>query len=101
MVDWCRAYVDPLQTKTEYQVIGQAIANSSNPNMLYGIWPGGFGKSWKWGAEAGGHYWRTAADIKNSWSSVLYNFDAPYSVPDIATKTYPGRYTFLDQVRGC
>ena len=53
--------MDPLETKAEYQVIGDAIANSSNPNMLYGVWPGGMGKSWKWGAEVGGHYWRTAA----------------------------------------
>ena len=38
MVDWCRVYVDPLETKAEYAKIGSAIANSSNPNMLYGIW---------------------------------------------------------------
>ena len=66
--------------------------------MLYGIWPGGDGKSWKWAAEVGGHYWRTAADIKNSWQSVLYNFDVAYSVPNIQRATRPGRYTFLDQM---
>lgn len=31
MVDWCHAYVNPEQTRAEYAVIGQAIANSSNP----------------------------------------------------------------------
>ena len=56
------ADVDPKQTKEEYARIGDGIANSSNPNMLYGIWPGGMGKSWKWSAEVGGHYWRTAND---------------------------------------
>eukprot|EP01050_Picozoa_sp_SAG11_P013929 SAG11_NODE_1666_length_4494_cov_53.554949_1_plen_578_part_00 len=98
MVDWCRAYSDPLETKAEYAVIGEAIANSSNPNMLYGIWPGGLGKSWKWSAEVGGHYWRTAADIKNGWASVTHNFDTAYSVPNIDSYTKPGRYTFLDQM---
>lgn len=98
MVDWCREYVDPAQTKAEYDLIGAAIANSSNPNMLYGIWPGGMGKSWKWGAAAGGHYWRTARDIMNSWDSVLHNFDMPYSVPSIQAYTKPGHYTFLDQM---
>ena len=69
MVDWCRGYIDPQQTRDEYKIIGDAIANSSNPSMLYGIWPGGMGKSWKWGANVGGHYWRTAADIMNVWDS--------------------------------
>ena len=98
MVDWCRGYVDPLETKAEYKVIGDAIANSSNPNMLYGIWPGGLGKSWKWGADVGGHYWRTASDIMNGWTSVLHNFDTAYSIPSIDTYTVPGHYTFLDQM---
>ena len=98
MVDWCRGYVDPLETKAEYAVIGEAIANSSNPDMLYGIWPGGMGKSWKWSADVGGHYWRTAADIKNSWKSVTHNFDTAFSIPDIDSFTSPGRYTFLDQM---
>jgi len=103
MVDWCRAYTDPASTRAEYAVIGQAIAKSSNPNMLYGVWPGGMGKSWKWSAEVGGHYWRTAADILNVWDagsgrSVLHNFDVAYSIPDIASRTVPGRYTFLDQM---
>ena len=56
------------------------------------------GKSWKWGAEVGGHYWRTAADIMNDWKNVLHNFDTAYSIPSIETKTVPGHYTFLDQM---
>ena len=63
MVDWCRPYIDPKQARDAYAVFGSAIANSSNPNMLFGIWSAGIGKSWKWGAEVGGHYWRTATDM--------------------------------------
>ena len=40
MVDWCHRYTNPKDMKQEYAVIGAAIKNSSNPNMLYGIWPG-------------------------------------------------------------
>eukprot|EP00040_Diaphanoeca_grandis_P033700 m.206833 g.206833 ORF g.206833 m.206833 type:complete len:581 (+) comp32971_c0_seq1:135-1877(+) len=105
MVDWCHAYVNPLQTRNEYAIIGAAIANSSNPNMMYGIWPGGMGKSWKWGTEVGGAYWRVSDDISNSWSSgtggygsVLHNFDVAYSIPEIASKSIPGHFTFLDQM---
>jgi hypothetical protein len=29
---------------------------------------------------------------------VLHNFDTAYSIPEISTKTRPGRYTFLDQM---
>ena len=73
MVDWCRGYKDPASTRDEYAKIGAAISRSSNPDMLYGVWPGGLGKSWKWGAAVGGHYWRTAQDIKNSWWSDSLN----------------------------
>jgi alpha-galactosidase len=107
MVDWCRAYHNPLESKTEYALIGEAIANSSNPNMIYGIWHTGFGKSWKWYAEAGGHYTRVATDMSNNWAhsgcdnqpgSVLENFDTAMSIPNIQSKTYPGRYIFLDSL---
>lgn len=43
------------------------------------VQPGGMGKSWKWSAEVGGHYWRTANDIRNSWESVLHNFVSMYT----------------------
>lgn len=28
----------------------------------------------------------------------MHNFDVAYSVPEIASRTAPGRYTFLDQM---
>jgi hypothetical protein len=43
MVDWCRPYHNPLESMTEYKLIGDAIAKSSNPNMIYGIWHTGYG----------------------------------------------------------
>ena len=38
MSDWCQPYTNPLHSKTGYAKLGAAIANSSNPNMVYGIW---------------------------------------------------------------
>lgn len=108
MVDWCQPYNNPRDTKAAYALIGQAIARSSNPNMIYGIWPTGFGKSWTWAEEAGGHYWRVETDMSNSWDtpgggsgqpgSVVHNFDTAMSIPGIQEYTKPGRYTFLDNM---
>eukprot|EP01052_Picozoa_sp_SAG31_P033470 SAG31_NODE_3788_length_3881_cov_1.735590_3_plen_240_part_00 len=81
-------------------------------NSLFAVWSAGIGKSWKWSADIGGHYWRTATDIYNVWDrptegsapfwqgsgSVLHNFDMAYSIPGIDQYTKPGQYTFLDQM---
>lgn len=46
----------PNTWKAEYAKIGQGIASSSNPNMVYGVWAGGSAKSYKWagGPEVNG-----------------------------------------------
>jgi len=85
-------------TKRTYAVIGDAIANSSNPNMVYGIWSGGFGKSWRWAGDVGGHYWRMGTDSYDSWDSLMRQWDTTYSIPDIHRFTKPGRFSFLDQM---
>ena len=57
MSDFCHPYTDPSHSRAEFARLGTALARSANPNMLYGIWHTGFGKSWKWFAdeEVGGH----------------------------------------------
>ena len=90
--------VDGLVNRRTAATLGAAIANSSNPNMLYGVWSGGGGHAWKWAAEVGGHYWRMGSDTYDSWVSVLRQWDETYSVPNIAGLTRPGRYSFLDQM---
>ena len=107
MVDWCQKYVNPLESFNTYAKIGSAIANSSNPNMLYSIWETGYGKSWKWFKKAGGHFNRIATDMSNTWDmgcgsnqpgSVLKNFDTAMSIPNIQSHTEPGHYSFLDNM---
>jgi len=107
MVDWCQKYVNPLESFNAYAKIGAAIANSSNPNMLYSIWETGYGKSWKWFKKAGGHFNRIVTDMSNFWEkgcgpdqpgSVLKNFDTAMSIPNIQSHTEPGHYSFLDNM---
>jgi hypothetical protein len=69
--------VDGLTDRATAAKLGAAIANSSNPNMLFGVWSGGGGHSWKWAAEVGGHYWRMGSDSYDSWFSVLRQVRAP------------------------
>lgn len=107
MSDFCHPYTDPAHSKAEYAKLGAAIANSSNPNMIYGIWHTGFGKTWKWFKDVGGHYTRVVTDMSNWWDkgagsnepgSVLKNFDVAMSIPGIQSATVPGHYVFLDNM---
>jgi alpha-galactosidase len=109
MSDYCQPYQTPAISRANYAKLGKAIRASANPNMLYGIWHTGFGKSWKWfsDAEVGGHYTRVVTDMSNYWEkgagssqpgSVLKNFDVAMSIPGIQAHTVPGHYSFLDNM---
>lgn len=87
----------PVTFKGRYDTIGAAIANSSNPNMVYGVWCSPTHPE-KWAGNAGGNYWRLAGDIYNSWSAVLRQWDVAYSIPNINRFSRKGSYAFLDQM---
>ena len=87
----------PSTFRQRYALFGAGIANSSNPNMLFGVCCSA-AHSWKWVHEVGGHYNRIAGDIYDSWSAVLRQWDVAYSIPAISSLTVPGRYSFLDQM---
>ena len=84
--------------RTRYQAISDGIRASSNPDMLFGVWSGPFAYSWKWAAAVGGHYWRIGDDIYDGWQSLMRMWDTLQSIPNIAQRTKPGAYTFLDQM---
>jgi hypothetical protein len=88
---------EPSAFRSRYKLLGDAIADSSNPNMVFGVWCSPT-HPWKWAAEVGGNYWRLAGDIYDSWSAVLRQWDVAYSIPNIDRFTKPGRYSFLDQM---
>ena len=77
--------------KARYEKIGSAIASSSNPNMLYGVWCSSSHPE-RWAAAAGGHYWRTAGDSFDSWSSVLRQWDVAFSIPNIDRFSHKGSF---------
>lgn len=85
--------------RERYQAISDGIRDSSNPNMLYGVWSGPLGYSWKWAADVGGHYWRIGDDIYDGWQSLMRMWDTLQSIPNIAPFTKPGAFTFLDQMQ--
>lgn len=84
--------------KSRFQAIGDAIAKSPKPDMMYGVWSAGDAKPWKWAAAVGGTYWRTGNDIYDGWDSVIRQWDVVYSIPSIDRLTTPGHYSFLDQM---
>ena len=65
---------EPSAFRSRYKLLGDAIADSSNPNMVFGVWCSPT-HPWKWAAEVGGNYWRLAGDIYDSWSAVLRQWD--------------------------
>eukprot|EP01047_Picozoa_sp_COSAG01_P048645 COSAG01_NODE_4754_length_4764_cov_12.145123_2_plen_499_part_00 len=106
MSDWCggppepachRAGGCPVATFREtYAKMGKAIAAASRP-MIFGACSGGAGRPWKWARDIGAQYWRLTADIRNTWASVLHNFDTSVSIPGVADLAGPGHYNYLDQ----
>jgi hypothetical protein len=88
------------QFKESFAAFGAAIANSTNPNMVYGAWGAGQGKTWKWAGseEVGATYWRMADDSYDNWLSLMRQWDTTYSIPGVESFTSPGKYAFLDQL---
>lgn len=84
--------------RARYQAIGDGIRQSSNPDMLFGVWSAYLGYSWKWASAVGGHYWRIGDDIYDGWQSLMRMWDTLQSIPNIDQHTRPGAFTFLDQM---
>ncbi|MBN1681563.1 MAG: glycoside hydrolase family 27 protein [Anaerolineae bacterium] len=53
-----------------FRRMGQALRATGRP-IVYSICEWGTNKPWEWGAQAGGHMWRTTGDIADSWESIL------------------------------
>jgi alpha-galactosidase len=53
-----------------YRRMGQALRATGRP-IVFSICEWGNHKPWQWGAQAGGHMWRTTGDITDSWESIL------------------------------
>jgi alpha-galactosidase len=66
--DWCSygevAGKDPdlAAMKKPYQLMGD-ILKQQDRDIVFNLCQYGMGKVWEWGAEVGGHCWRTAGDL--------------------------------------
>jgi alpha-galactosidase len=53
-----------------FSAMGNAL-EASGRDIVYSISDWGDEQSWRWAGNAGGHYWRTFADITDSWDAVV------------------------------
>lgn len=74
--DWCSygsiASRPPTldEMKRPYILMGDLL-KQQNRDILFNLCQYGMGDVWKWGAEVGGHSWRTAGDLGNELNNVF------------------------------
>lgn len=67
-------YNQGLPAKERYAAMAEAIRKTGRP-IVYSICEWGSNDPWLWGAEVGGHLWRTTGDIYDAWESVTSIID--------------------------
>ena len=72
--DWCSyGEIAKGQSLAELQkpyLVMRDALRACGRDIVYSLCQYGMGKVWEWGADVGGHYWRTTGDITDSWSSM-------------------------------
>jgi alpha-galactosidase len=71
-VDWCHS--DSLSAPVQYARVRQAFDDSGR-DMVLSICEWGRNLPWEWAGEIG-QLWRTTADIRDNWASVLWILEA-------------------------
>ncbi len=72
--DWC-SYEDIArdhslpELQKPYFVMRDALARVDR-DIVYALCQYGYGDVWKWGAEAGGHLWRSSGDLLDQWANL-------------------------------
>jgi alpha-galactosidase len=72
--DWC-SYEEIAtdhslpELRKPYVVMRDALARVDR-DIVYAICQYGYGDVWRWGAEAGGHLWRSSGDLLDTWSNL-------------------------------
>lgn len=64
--DFCYAPIDRGTAIRRYTTMGKALENCGRP-IVFSICEWGDRSPWLWGAQAGGHLWRTTGDIWDCW----------------------------------
>ncbi len=71
-VDWCHS--DSLSAPVQYAKVRQAFDDSGR-DMVLSICEWGRNLPWEWAGEIG-QLWRTTADIRDNWASLLWILEA-------------------------
>lgn len=72
--DYCHAPSDSNTAKERYKKMADALRNSGR-QIVFSICEWGGRQPWHWAAGVGGQLWRTTGDIRDSWKSMMHNFD--------------------------
>ncbi len=97
--DWC-SYgsvakgSDQASLMKPYLLMSRAL-KASGRDVVHSICQYGMGDVWKWGRQAGGHYWRTTGDIVDTWGSVE---TIGFSQADKASFAGPGGWNDPDML---
>ena len=72
--DYCHAPSDSNTAKIRYKKMADALRNSGR-KIVFSICEWGERQPWYWAAGVGGQLWRTTADVRDSWKSLMHNLD--------------------------
>jgi alpha-galactosidase len=66
--DYCHAPPDRDTAFERYSTMGNALRKTGR-SIVFAICEWGGRAPWEWGADAGGHLWRTTGDIQDVWAA--------------------------------
>lgn len=77
--DYCGAPADWQTAISRYERMAKALQNSGR-DFAFGICEWGDRSPWLWARKAGGHLWRTTADVRDKWKSHAPAGSAPHEL---------------------
>ena len=99
--DWCgyRDVTDSVAVNFHaftlpYRLMGEALA-AQDRDIVFSLCQYGMGNVFTWGANVGGHCWRTTEDITDTWSSVSSIIDRQ---AELWTYARPGEWNDPDML---
>lgn len=67
--DYCNAPADWQTAIARYQKMAEALKKTGR-DITFGVCEWGDRQPWLWAKKAGGHLWRTTADVRDKWKSL-------------------------------
>src|SRR6185437_1378733 len=92
--DYCHAPSDSNTAKIRYKKMADALRNSGR-DIVFSICEWGGRQPWFWASGVGGQLWRTTGDVRDSWKSVMDNYDINVKLSEYAG---PGHWNDPDML---